>query len=283
MAADFVRRAKLTPEAARTHRYSSALTRAIGPLATVEVETLILDVLPDDVFLLCSDGLTQHIASLGELAPYLMTDNLEASPKKLIDLANQRGGGDNITAIVVGVGGADSQRPDRHLEESVRHDLASLRAAELFAEIPFAHLLRIYAVCDVRDWHESEPVLSVGDEVQGLYCVLSGSFQLEREDGTKQELTTGDSFGGPALLVQGASHAKLTAAGGGRLLFLDGDRFRQLAAARPRVALTLLSRMAQDAFTELERKGKPLGLLRARKRLAWWNPLAWARIAGWSA
>ena len=142
---------------------------------------------------------------------------------------------------------------------------------------PFAHLLGIYAASEVEDYGEGDSVLSEGDEVHGLFCVLAGSFELSSGGQATRRLDRGDHFGGPALLLPGTSVVTLRAREPGRLLRLDGERFRTLASARPRVALTLLSRLALGAFEKLGEAGDGLGLRPLERRLAWWNPLAWAR------
>ena len=84
-----------------------ALPRALGPQQTVEPETLILDVLPDDLLVLCSDGLCGP-ASDEEIEEIVTTQSdLKTASSKLIEKANSNGGPDNITVIlakVMGVG-----------------------------------------------------------------------------------------------------------------------------------------------------------------------------------
>jgi protein phosphatase len=55
---------------------------------------------PRDVLLLCSDGLTRHVAD-EEIAEILGNESPEMAASKLIELANQRGGEDNISAAVI--------------------------------------------------------------------------------------------------------------------------------------------------------------------------------------
>lgn len=292
MAADFVRQAKLTPEAARTHHLSCVLTRAIGAQGTVEVESLIFEVFPDDVFLLCSDGLSSYVETMGTLAPFLMRDELDAVPRALVDFANQRGGGDNVTALVVSVRERGAEHDPEHdperldlsrLGARVRDDLASLRASELLGDIPLAHVLRLYAVCELHDYSTQELVLQAGDPLDGLHCVLSGALRLERQGGSSERLMPGDSLGGPALLLRGRSQSSVVADEPSRVLFLTGDQLQQLASRRPRLVLTILSRVMQNALAEFGADGGSLGLIPARKRRAWWNPLVWARADGWRA
>jgi serine/threonine protein phosphatase PrpC len=88
--------------AASSHR--NVVTKALGNKAEVD-PTLTMDHLrPGDLYLLCSDGLWESVkdAAIGEILS--STDDLEAACQLLIDAANDAGGPDNITALVVRVG-----------------------------------------------------------------------------------------------------------------------------------------------------------------------------------
>ena len=83
------------------------MTRAVGVYESVEVDTLDFDVLKGDRFLLCSDGLAGYLDE-AELARLFSDTAEDELAQKLIDLANERGGKDNITAVVVKVPDAES-------------------------------------------------------------------------------------------------------------------------------------------------------------------------------
>ena len=277
MAADEVRRGRMTPEAARTHEYSKCLTRSLGTRKSVHPETLIFDVLPGDVYLLCSDGLTQYV-ELGELGRHLARNGQVDAPRDLIALANERGGNDNITALVVRVSASEDEQASLfELREDVRRDLAVLREVELLEDLPLAHLLRIYDAAECLVCAPGQEVLAIGDPLEGLYCVLSGSFEVVTGDGEPVRLAPRAHLGGPALVVEGSSAGSLEATEPGRLLFLDGQRFRELAALRPRVGMTVLSRVFQVTLAGLDPGFAQAGLLSIRKRKSWWNPFTWAR------
>jgi serine/threonine protein phosphatase PrpC len=80
----------------------NVITRCVGYQEEEEVDTFALDLLNNDRFLLCSDGLTNKVHDT-EILEKLSQPDLRAVPGELIALANKRGGEDNITAIVVSV------------------------------------------------------------------------------------------------------------------------------------------------------------------------------------
>jgi PPM family protein phosphatase len=75
------------------------LTRAVGLTTTVEPDVLIEEALPDDYYLICSDGLTKMVKD-EEIRDCVLNTDIEQVAKKLVDLANERGGIDNVTTIV---------------------------------------------------------------------------------------------------------------------------------------------------------------------------------------
>jgi serine/threonine protein phosphatase PrpC len=82
---------------------SSVLSRAVGVEERVEVDITMESPLPGDLYLLCSDGLSRMLTDPEIEQTLKSTRDLEASTSKLIEMANARGGRDNITTIVVRV------------------------------------------------------------------------------------------------------------------------------------------------------------------------------------
>jgi protein phosphatase len=97
-----IREGMLTPEEARYAPHRNVITRAVGSHEYVEVDTRVVETVPGDRFLLCSDGLHGYVEEPDEILPILSLP-VDQVCQRLIDIANTRGGKDNITAIVVEV------------------------------------------------------------------------------------------------------------------------------------------------------------------------------------
>jgi serine/threonine protein phosphatase PrpC len=91
----------LTEAEAEKHPLRNVITRALGGALQVNPDASEIHTKPGDVFLLCSDGLTGMVPEEEILRIVTESPNLEDGCKKLIDEANERGGLDNITAILV--------------------------------------------------------------------------------------------------------------------------------------------------------------------------------------
>lgn len=91
----------ITPEEARTSRMGNMITRAVGIHDYVQVDTFDFPLAENDRFMLCSDGLCGYLVTPDELQPHFSKDDLREGAQGMIDFANERGGKDNITAVVV--------------------------------------------------------------------------------------------------------------------------------------------------------------------------------------
>ena len=97
---ELLRRHEISADDAREHPHRHVLTRALGVRGHVQPDLAELTLSPGDVFVLCSDGLTNHIED-HEIAKLVEeTSDLEGCCGALIDLANRRGGEDNITVAL---------------------------------------------------------------------------------------------------------------------------------------------------------------------------------------
>jgi len=89
----------ITKEEAENHPKKNMLMKALGCNAFVEPDVMIKGFQKDDVLVMCSDGLTNFV-SQDEIYKEVKED-FEQAPKKLVDMANESGGYDNITVVVI--------------------------------------------------------------------------------------------------------------------------------------------------------------------------------------
>ena len=116
---ELVRSGRLSPEEAESHPQRSVITRALGTEPDVDVDTFTIEAEPGDVFLLCSDGLTDMV-SPREIQALLVErlGDLDAAARALVDAANEGGGEDNITVVLFQIAGA------RDADETVERPVA---------------------------------------------------------------------------------------------------------------------------------------------------------------
>ncbi len=98
---ELLRRHEISSEDARLHPHRHVLTRALGVRPRIEPDLAEMTPQSDDVFILCSDGLTTHVSD-AEIAERVSEESdLELAAGGLVDAANRAGGIDNTTVLLV--------------------------------------------------------------------------------------------------------------------------------------------------------------------------------------
>lgn len=89
----------ITKEEAEHHPQKNMLMKALGCNAFIEPDVMVKGFLKDDILIMSTDGLTNLVKQ--EDIFHLAKKDFERAPKELVDLANQNGGYDNITVVVI--------------------------------------------------------------------------------------------------------------------------------------------------------------------------------------
>lgn len=95
-----VRAGLVSPEDAVVSRFRNIITRSVGFESTVKPDLQTIAVETGDCYLLCSDGLSNYL-SLDEISQILTTQFYADAGRALVEIANERGGDDNITCVIV--------------------------------------------------------------------------------------------------------------------------------------------------------------------------------------
>jgi PPM family protein phosphatase len=130
LVAELVRSGRLTPEEAEAHPQRSVITRAVGTEPDVDVDTFTVEPEEGDLFLICSDGLTDMVDD-GTIIEAIERhrDDLDEAANALVGAANRVGGEDNITVLLVEVG-AEADVADTQRAEAVEVDEDTLSGLE---------------------------------------------------------------------------------------------------------------------------------------------------------
>jgi PPM family protein phosphatase len=102
---ELVRSGRLSPEEAESHPQRSVITRALGTEPDVDVDTFTVEAQQGDVYLLCSDGLTDMTSARDILAAVEQSRDLDDAARSLVQAANAGGGEDNITVVLFEIAG----------------------------------------------------------------------------------------------------------------------------------------------------------------------------------
>lgn len=108
---DQLRAGVITPEEAETHPYRNIITRCLGPEPGVTPDVKKVPLAEGDILLLCTDGLTGPLRD-GEIAAAARGVAPSFACRNLIDLANERGGPDNITVALIRIDAVNPEPED---------------------------------------------------------------------------------------------------------------------------------------------------------------------------
>lgn len=233
-------------------RFKSMLTNALGIGQECKASTFVVPLADGDRFLLCSDGITEYIkeAEIGEVLGKAPSPARAA--QKLVEMALDRGGGDNATALVVRVLEAgEISRPAEHL----RRDEAAINACSLWAKCNPQQRLRALRIALPRDHAPADklPAMTLGDRV--AWIIIDG--QLEQNGVVL----------GPGALVYPESllpdrplpdkDSLAVASTEVRALALRSDDFHELCEEDPELAEQLMAALGEEITSRAKRRLEP--------------------------
>jgi len=222
-------------------RFKSMLTNALGIGHECKVSCFVVPVADGDRFLLCSDGITEYLQE-NEIGEVLTTQPSPArSAQRLVEIALDRGGGDNATALVVRVLEAgETARP----ADALRRDEKLIHACPLLEKLNPQQKLRSLRIALPRDYAKGEkvPAQTLGDRV--AWIIVDGEVN---QDGV---------IHGPSALLypealladrplpdkEGLAVAQTDV----RLLALRSDDFKELCDDDPEIGEHLLGAVGSE-------------------------------------
>jgi serine/threonine protein phosphatase PrpC len=258
MAAQLAQMGMIEAEEVRGHQFAHVLTRSIGSQLAVQIDVLEMDLLPKDRFVLCSDGLSDYLASSERLLSATTESEPERRAESLVDIANDAGGHDNVTAIVVDVLGlpnvtSPSVDPGRQLR--------TLAGVPLFDEEFISTLMRIASAGETHDYADGERVISYNEPIDGVYIPVTGILRVTSPDGKVREIGRGDVLGERVLFHPRRALGTVTAHQGCRAIVLNTEAFKLLAQKDPWFGISVLERLGARLSRQLDERD---GILESR-------------------
>jgi hypothetical protein len=238
---ELIRHGKVTRETLAKSPYASyknAVTRALGVYETVQVDTIDLEVIPGDQFLLCSDGLHSYLDEK-EISRQLAEESITAIPGKLVELANKGGGHDNITAVVLRVHADATAGADARTQE-LNRKVEVLKQMPLFRHLTYKEILRVLSLTEVTDYKPGDEIITEDEPGSELFIILSGKVRLHKEGALVTYLGQGAHLGEMALVDNGPRSVSATTEEPSRVLVLRRRDFNDLIRNYPRMSVKLL-------------------------------------------
>lgn len=230
----------ITAEQARRARFKNVITRALGVFPSVLVDSLHFELDRGDRLLMCSDGLYRYIG-LREMGFSLMGDVSDETVAKLIALANQRGGRDNITAVLCS---ADPE-PDEGSLAPTKQRMEVLRRVDLFQYCTYRELMSVVQVAEQRSVPTDTVLFHEGDIGRECFIIESGAVAIEKSGTRLATLTSSHYFGEMSFIDTPRRSAAAVTIAPTDFLVINRDRFLQLMKQDSDLGAKLMWQMLQ--------------------------------------
>ncbi len=262
---ELVKRKKIPREQIEKLAPKNAITRAVGVYEHAEPDTLVLDVIAGDRLLLCTDGLSGYFEDDPELlGKHLSIPDADLATRALIDFANEQGGKDNITTVIVTVGDVASRDEKRAERQKLKREI--LAGMPLFRPLNDREILRVLQVTEVVAFKDGDSVIEEGDRGEELYIVLSGKVRVVRGEAQIATLAPGDHFGEMALVRSQPRSASVVSEGSSEVMIVRRSDFFEILRKEHQLAVKMLWQFLGVLADRLADTSRELGA--AREELA---------------
>jgi PPM family protein phosphatase len=253
----------ITREQAQTSQYRNVITRAVGIQESVQVDTLVVDCLPGDLFVLCSDGLHGYMTD-DEVATLVTSTAAADQPDRFVTLANERGGKDNITAVVVACGGDPTTASEEVAEAQSR--MEALKKIPLFRHLTYKEQTAVLSTASTRSFPGGREIVTENQPGEELYVVIRGRVSVEKAGVEIAELRAGGHFGEMGLIDNAPRSATVRAIEPTRVMVIARADLMGLMKRESILAVKLLWSFVQVLSDRLRETNNELS--EARQELA---------------
>jgi len=246
-----------------------ALAQALGMSRALEVDVLELHLLPGDLLLLTTDGLTRALSE-EEIGTCLEIANNDGRADLLIEKVIEAGAPDDTSFVLIATESAQRPRP------APRGPLGTTgeqrRPSPVVDLEAIARSSFLFAGLSDTEWHQMQPYLEVidagsdsvmcqSDEIApGFGVVVQGALKAAHPSGEERHIGPGGHFGALALVSGGKSPATISATSSCRIYLLTRRHFLEFVRLKPslgsRLTLSLLDTLGNHLATLTTRLGQ---------------------------
>ncbi len=255
---ELIDRGLMTEAKAAKWAYGRVLSRALGPMEAVVVNTLQLDILPGDRFVLATDGITTALTA-DEIKAVLANSSEDSVAQLLVQASHandhenrSENHSDDATVIVAD---SISDISDEALQQArtweVLQKTSSLQDMFLFRSLDSRSIMQIVSNSVIMYNDPSDLLFNQGDVEQNIYIILEGDFEVLVNDTVIAKLSRGNHFGEMSWFSQEPRSATVRCCSNSKLLkvsalFLEGFILRS-----PEAGVQILRELARELSIRL--------------------------------
>jgi serine/threonine protein phosphatase PrpC len=261
LVSEMLRQGILNENSAGTYPFANFVTRAVGIQPQVEPDILHIELMNGDTYLLCSDGLTKH-AGPADLLAAMRDNELEQLPDVLVFMANEAGGDDNITAVVVGIGDEGSTTQTLRHSDLVARKIQTLSRIPMFSGFEYKDLAKLLEIIEMRAARPYDIVIRESDLGEDMYIILVGRADVYKQEQHINELGPGDFFGELSLIDDIPRSATVIARDTMTLLVIERKRMFELLEKNHRMAAQIYWAFLRRMSLQIRHKDEELYRIR---------------------
>jgi serine/threonine protein phosphatase PrpC len=256
----------ISKKQANSAQYRNVITRAVGIQESVQVDTLIVDIMPGDEFILCSDGLHGYFEN-GEMISLARSIPPADLPKRLVDWANQQGGRDNVTVVVVSVEPETAGVIGEEFAEAQTR-IEALRNIPLFKHLTYKERTAILSIASTVTIPSGQEIVTEGLVGDQLFVVVRGRVSVEKRGVSIAELKSGGHFGEMGLVDNEPRSATVRAVEPTRVMVITRLELMNLMRKEPVLAVKMLWSFVQVLSDRLRATNAELSEIRQGRELS---------------
>lgn len=233
---------------ARRATNKNVITRALGVFPSALVDSLVFELDPRDLLLLCSDGLHRYLGRK-ELALVIEQQGAKAACDSFVRMANERGGRDNITVVLVRPVAAETTVGVE--DDRVARRMEVLRRVDLFQACTYRQLLEFALRAQEIEVPRGAVLFHDGDRGEDFFVLVEGSVAIEKGETRLAALGPGHYFGELVLIDRPVRSATARVLHDARLMRLDRQNFLQLLRQDAALGASMMFQLARKLAQHL--------------------------------
>jgi serine/threonine protein phosphatase PrpC len=251
---EMVREGVLTKEQALNHPQANLITRSIGIQQTVVADFLSVELMPGDRILLCSDGLYEYFRE-EELTRLMGAKSISSASNKMIEVANKRGGKDNISVILVGI--QDSCEAPVHPDQvTPDKKVKILQKIPLFRKMDYREINLLLEHSSSINIPENMNVINQDEEGDDMFVLLKGEVKVIAHGNEVATLKAGKYFGEMSLVDKAPRSATVTSTTPCKLLAFNRTELFKLLRKEPLIGMKVFWAFLQNMNSRLRENDK---------------------------
>ena len=233
-------------------KFSGILTKAVGIQEYVEPEKLTFAILPEDKYLLCSDGLYNGLEcdmpDFGGIFdapfedPQKEKERLKEAMRNLTDIVYKNGAPDNVSMILVSAFSEDEEEVTGTREFIKKFD--KIRSMELFKDLEYKELLAVMAQVEIRTYNKYDVISKMSAADRELFIILDGKVSALKGTKLLKTFRSGDHIGDVAFLSGEMPAYNLFLDKTSSFLVIKKSAFDKIVAEEPVIGVKLLTQLA---------------------------------------